>query len=332
MGGVVIDRYGPRPIFFEASLIILGGLLAFFLCLLLPNAAPFVVLLLFVGVAGIGGGVIEASTNGLISSAYASKRGIMLNLFNVLYPLGGMMIALIDAGLFALFHNNPLPALFFTICFGGAAMLSILGVPKNYHMKNCPSTLEGTIKNIPSLLPVLAPVMVVMMLTSGINVSIHTWAPTYLQVAFKQKADITAILSGIIWAAAACSRLGAAALIARIGSWKMVMFSLGIALLGLFLLLFSPNVVVATTAITLISLGLAPTFSTILTIGGERTERTLGSVTGILLFTSGICTLGCSWLFGFLLGAFGSSWPIIFCLIFVLLGGITAVSLRPAHS
>ena len=53
--------------------------------------------------------MIDASTNGVISAAFANKRGMALNLFNLLYPLGGVVVVLIDAGLLRLFHNDPRP-------------------------------------------------------------------------------------------------------------------------------------------------------------------------------------------------------------------------------
>jgi MFS family permease len=331
VGGILLDRYGPRIVFFGAGFLILGGLFLFLLYLLQPHLAPFLLLLIFIGIIGGGGGVIEASTNGLISDAYSDRRGMMLNLFNALYPLGAMLLALIDAGLFALFPNNPFPALFFILGFSSVAMLSILAIPKTYRLKNCPETLHGTIENVPALLPTLAPVIVIMMLTTGLNTSLHTWAPTYMHLAFQEQADLTAILTAVVWATAAGSRMGAAWLITCIGSWKMIMLSLIISLLGLLLLLFSTNIIIATVAIALSSLGLAPTFSTLLTIAGERTERTAGSVTGLLLFSSGLCTIGCSWLFGFLLGTLGAFWPILLCLLLVGVSLITGWLLRSAQ-
>src|SRR5947208_4568152 len=35
---------------------------------------------------------------------------------NLLYPLGGVVVVLIDAGLLRLFHNDPRPPFLFTIC------------------------------------------------------------------------------------------------------------------------------------------------------------------------------------------------------------------------
>ncbi|MBV9229456.1 MAG: MFS transporter, partial [Chloroflexi bacterium] len=98
IGGAMLDRYGPRLVFFIAALIVFSGLTTIYLGLLLH----FVLLpglLMIAGFAGIGGGIVDASTNGLISGLFVSRRGTALNLFNLLYPLGGVVVALVDAGL-----------------------------------------------------------------------------------------------------------------------------------------------------------------------------------------------------------------------------------------
>src|SRR5215469_11636597 len=134
IGGSMLDRYGPRRVLVAALLIILCGLCAIFVGLLLPRSAPVIALLVIAGLAGIGGGVIDATTNGLISAIYAERRGMALNLFNLLYPLGGLLVALIDAGLLRLFHNDPRPALIFTMCYVVGAMISLLGIPGRYRI------------------------------------------------------------------------------------------------------------------------------------------------------------------------------------------------------
>src|SRR6266702_3059584 len=90
VGGAMLDRYGPRRVLLGAALIVLCGMLCIYLGLLLPQRVPLGALLVIAGLAGIGGGVIDASTNGVISAAFANKRGMALNLFNLLYPLGGV--------------------------------------------------------------------------------------------------------------------------------------------------------------------------------------------------------------------------------------------------
>lgn len=332
IGGAMLDLYGPRRVLFWASLIVLFGFFSIYVGLLVPHVAPVITLLAVAGLGGVGGGVIDASTNGLISAIYTERRGMALNLFNLLYPLGGVLVALINAGLLKLFHNDPRPCFLFTMCFTVVAMISLLGIPAKYRIgdKSFVPGRSGKEESF-SLVTILAPVIIVMMLTSGISSSVRAWTPAYLHVAYAQTPAIAAALSSITWILAACSRLGAAFLILRIGSWRLVMLGIGITLLGLVTIILSPNAVIATLAIALTSIGLSPIFATCLAIGSERAGRSFGSVAGILLFVSGISTVFSGWFFGFLLNMVGPLWPILYCFTLVSLGGLMALRLRPAH-
>jgi len=333
IGGAMLDRYGPLRVLLGASLLFLCGLFSIYVGLLLTHYVPVIALLVLAGLGGIGGGVIDATTNGLISALYTERRGMALNMFNLLYPLGGVIVALTDAGLLRLFHNDPRPCFIFTLCFAVVAMISLLGVPGKYRLGNERTIipLTRTIERSPSLLTVLAPVILVMIVTSGISSTVRAWAPAYLHVAYAQTPAIAAALSSITWALAASSRLGAAFLIVRLGSWRMVMLGVVVTLLGLIAMLLSPNAIAATLAIALTSIGLSPIFATCLAIGSERAGRSFGSVAGILLFVSGISTVFCGWFFGFLLNTVGPIWPVIFCFSFVTFGGLMALRLRPAR-
>ena len=333
IGGAMLDRYGPLRVLLGASLLVLCGLFSIYVGLLLTHYVPVIALLVLAGLGGIGGGVIDATTNGLISALYTERRGMALNMFNLLYPLGGVIVALTDAGLLRLFHNDPRPCFIFTLCFAVVAMISLLGVPGKYRLGNERTIipLPRTIESSPSLLTVLAPVILVMILTSGISSTVRAWAPAYLHVAYAQTPAIAAALSSITLALAASSRLGAAFLIARLGSWRMVMLGVVVTLLGLIAMMLSPNAIAATLAIALTNIGLSPIFATCLAIGSERAGRSFGSVAGILLFVSGISTVFCGWFFGFLLNTVGPIWPVIFCFSFVTFGGLMALRLRPAR-
>jgi len=335
IGGAMLDRYGARFVLFIAALIILVGLVLIYLSLLLSSFAPLFALLGIAGLAGIGGGIIDAATNGLISGIFADRRGMALNLFNLLYPLGGVVLALVDAGLLTLFHNDPRPPFLFTICFIGVALLSLLGVPRRYaaevrDVQPIASNIEVVHDkaSFSSLLKVLLPVIAAMTFTSGISSSVRAWTPAYLHVAYGQTPAIAAVLSGFTWALAALGRLGAAVVIVRVGLWRMVMLGILVSLGGLVALLLSPNVFLGTIAIALTSIGLSPIFATLLAIGSERAGRALGAVAGILLFTSGISTVFCGWFFGFLLNSAEPRWAILFCIVFVICGGLLALRLR----
>lgn len=336
IGGAMLDRYGPRRVLFGAALIILCGFFCIYVGMLLPHFIPLITLLAIAGLAGVGGGIIDASTNGLISGIYSERRGMALNLFNLLYPLGGVIVVLTDAGLLKAFHNDPGPCFIFTMCFTAGAMISLLGVPKRYRIAASITPRHKDERNkhkedTRALVKILAPIILVMMFTSGISSSLRAWTPAYLHVAYAQTPAIAAALSSITWIISAGSRLGAAFLILRIGSWRLVMLGLTITLIGLVALLFSPNAVTATLAIAFTGVGLSPIFATCLAIGSERVGRSFGSVAGILLFVSGISTVFSGWFFGFLLTIYGPLWPVVYCFIFVILGGLFALRLRPAY-
>ena len=257
VGGAMLDRYGPRRVLFVAALIILGGMSLILLGVSAVSWKPFAhyvpvaALLVVAGLAGSGGGVIDATTNGLISSVYAHKRGSALNLFNLLYPLGGVCIALIDAGLLTLFHNDPRPPLIFTICFTLLAMISLIGIPRRYLLETQTDSIAEVLeepRQSRSLVAILAPVIIVMMLTSGISSSTRAWTPAYLHVVYSQTPAIAAALSSVSWLLAASSRLGASILIMRIGAWRMVMLGVIVSLIGLVGMAFSPNAPLATLA------------------------------------------------------------------------------------
>lgn len=335
-GGAMLDRYGPRRVLTGAVLWVFCGMLCIFLGLFLSYGIPVWILLGIAGLAGMGGGVIDAATNGLISTVYMEKRGVALNLFNLLYPLGGVIAALVDAALLIAFRNDPRPAFLFTLGFTLIALLSLPGVPEGTRYVPEKHTLAESQLEIPEqtrpLVALLAPVIVVMMLTSGISSSVRAWAPAYLHVAFAQTPAIAAALSSVTWALAALSRMGAAALILRIGSWRVIMLGILTALGGLVALLISPDALIATFAIAIVSIGLSPLFATCLAIASEHVGRSFGAVAGILLCASGISTVFCSWLFGFLLNAAGPNWAVLFCLLFTILGALMALRLRSAQS
>lgn len=330
VGGLLLDRFGPRSTFLLAALILTGCLLAFLAYLFFPQSAALLILVALVGIAGTGGGVIDASTNGMMGSVYAHKRGMVLNLFSLIYPIAGFIISLVDAGLLRIYHNDPRPAFIFTLAFALIALCSLPAIPKNFRIKHGTNNLKHTLKSVPSLLLVLAPVIIVMMLTGGVYVSMYSWVASYMHDAFKQPASLLAILIGVMWIVDALGRLGAASIITRLGSWKITMLSIGVGLLGLVVLIFSPNVFAATAGFSIAIAGLGPVYGTSLTLACEGTEHTLGSVTGILLFANGLFGVFWIWLFGFLLHS-STFWPVLLSIVLVLLSGLVGLSLRPTQ-
>jgi hypothetical protein len=332
LGGAWLDRYGPRHAFLGAAIVILIGFLAIYFSLYL-NIVLFPALLIIAGITGIAGGTISTSGNGLMSDLFAEQRGFALTLFNLLYPLGGAIITLIDAILLAFFHDNPLPSLLFFIVFITAVMLTLPLVPSTDKFAT-PSAQPNQKQSLLLLLVSLAPIIAMMALIPSVSTSVRTWMPTYLHIVYRQTPAIAAAFSGTIWMITAITRLGIAALVKRIGTWRTMILGIVIGAGGLMILLISPNALLAMLAAALISLSISPSFALLLAIGSERARKSSGTVTGILLFTSGLSTTFCVWLFGFLLTTAGPIWSLLFCVVFVGGGGLTVltISLKRARN
>lgn len=332
LGGTLLDRYGPQRVLFWAAIAILIGIATVCLGIFLPRIISVRFLLVILTLAGVGGGVIDATTNGLISAVFAEQRGRALSLFNLLYPLSGIVIALIDAWLLTIFSNNPLPPLLFTVGFILTAMFSLLGIPRDYRLVQKTNTSQQSEQpqksRQSSFFALLFPVIVVMMFTGGTNSTVRTWAPAYLHVAFGQTPGSAAALSSITWIFSMLSRLLVAWLIIHIGSWRIAIISILVALLGFTLLLISPNAIIATFAIALITIGLSPIFAICITIGSERVPGSPGRISGILLFAGGSGSVLLNWLFGLMLNSIGPIWAVLLCFIVVIIGGLITLQLR----
>lgn len=337
VGGSLFDRFGSRLILFLAALTMMIGI-ATFLVNVSFHVNSLAGLILCAGVAGIGGGAIEASTTGLISSIYAHKRGTALNLFTLLYPLSSMLISLIEGGLLTFFRNDPRPSF---VLVGGIimmAMLSTLLLPaastqaERVPTQHDPLFFSNQGIQRSAAFRALLPVILAIMFTTGITATIRTWTPAYLHVVYGQAPTLAAFLSGFMNGLVIFFRILVSLIIGRVGSWRTVVFSMLVAISGLIGVLFSSNSAVAgTICITITAIGLTPVVATLVSIGNDRANTSFGSVTGMLFFAVGVSNVLCSWLFGVLLRQ-QASWAISFCLISMICGIILVFFLQKNRS
>ena len=169
-----------------------------------------------------------------------------------------------------------------------------------------------------------------MMFTGGTNSALRTWAPPYLHVVFGQTPGIAAALSSITLIFSMLSRLLVAWIILRLGSWRIAMICILVALLSVSPCYYLVRMrLIATVAIALATVGLSPLFATCITIGCERVPDSPGRVSGILLFASGCCSVLFNWLFA----STQQHWLKLghSLLMVVIIGGLAAFRLHPHY-
>ena len=236
LGGALLDRYGPRRVLCLALCIMGGSIAAIFVGLSL-HVTPLGGLIVCAGVAGIGGGSIDASTNGVISGLYPQQRGSALNLFTSLYPLSAMLISLIDGGLLALFPTDPRPPLLLTACVVGVALLAVPLLPRSFSRPenvlqpgDSSFPAQKGVHRLKTVWLLLLPVIIAMLLTTGFTATIRVWTPSYLHVRYGQTASLAAVLGGLTNGLAVIFRLVVVIVIRRVGATRMVLFGILVAL------------------------------------------------------------------------------------------------------
>lgn len=330
IGGALLDRYGPRSVLFGAACISLVGMAAILLALVL-HFAPLAGLIVCAGVAGVGGGTMEATATGLISALYARTRGVALNLFMTLYSLGSTLIFFVSAALLLRFPNDPRPPLLFSIAAMGIAALATLllprSLPETVHTPRTASAAQPprAIVQMRAVLPLLMPVLIAILLATGLIDAVRAWMPTYLHLRYGQVAAFAAALTGLMNVTFVVCRLLTTPLIARIGTLHTLALGLLVTILGLLMLLWGPNVVIATGALVVIAIGLTPLTPTLVSIGSDRAARFPGTVSGLLFCAIGIGSITSSEVFGVLLVQAGPFWAVIFSLCSMCAGGAVVV-------
>jgi MFS family permease len=339
IGGSLLDIYGPRTVFSTAFLFILSGMGLILLAVTFHLSWLFG-LVLCAGFTGIGGGTIDASANAFMSSLYPQKRGATLNLFTALYPLSAMLIALIEGAFFWLFHNDPRPSLLFILCLCLCALLLVFLFPRvsrnkgsvisSQHFQfssSLPLLKQGT-----TIWPLLLPLSMAILLTTGFTATIRTWTPVYLHITYGQAPALAALLSGLMNGLIVFFRLLVSLIVDRIGTRSTILLGLSVALGGLFGTLGSRSDALAGTLfLTVAAIGLTPLVATFMALGNERVGRSHGSVTGIILFVTGISNVAWSWVFGVILNRAGSFWAITCCLVPLICGFLVVFALRSDH-
>jgi MFS family permease len=334
IGGALLDRYGPRRVLLAAACLMLAGMTAIVLALSL-HLAPFAGLALCAGIAGSGGGTMEVASNGVMSSLYVRKRGVALNLFMTLYPLGAFLIFFVDAALLLRFQNDPRPLLLVALGALSVSIVALLLLPRTLptasdsQMSERPSELpRAGSKGLSAVLPTLLPVMIAMLLTTGFIAAVRTWTPSYLHLRYGQTAALAAALGGLTNGMMVCCRLLMTLLIARIGAWRTLTLGLLVTILGLLTLLLSPGLMMGMVALAITAIGMTPMMAMFVSIGSDRVGHSPGTVSGLLFCTTSISTIVSSESFGVLLGRAGPLWAVAFCLVCLIAGEIVVVSLR----
>lgn len=273
--GPLIDRFGHKPPLTLAPLFVAGALV------LISTASAFRDLVVALALAGIGGGALNQVTNTLVADLYsdAREKSAKLNLLGVFFGFGAVSVPFLIGSLLS---YMKLPHILLI-----AALISLLptalGTPLTFPP---PHQREGiSLAEVLQFLkqPLVLIFGVLLFFESGNEFIIGGYLAIYLSRHLGQTAVSASYLLALYWAAVMAGRLVLSrASVSRIGG---TLISLGAAAVAsaMVLLLIAHSMLLATFAVVLLGLSIAPIFPIALGIMGSIYPNHTGTIFGILM-------------------------------------------------
>ncbi len=239
--GVLIRRFGYRPVLVGGSLALVAGLGA-----LLP-APTWATFLAAAAVAGVGFGLVQVAVNLLVARSFPGAAAPALNLINAVFGAGAVATPLFVAAIGA--QLGP-PVVVLTIL----ASLVLLAVISLRHLPVPPPVPTG---RDPGAWGTVVGFVVLYFAYVSAEVGVTSWATEHLTPAFGSM--LAAAIPGVYWGALTAGRLVAAALTTRFAPGRVLLVGLSVATCALLAATYTP---VAPVMYGLVGFALAPTFAT----------------------------------------------------------------------
>lgn len=278
--GPIVDRFGYRPILVIGALLALLGLEA--IAFVLEPWTLRAAILAF----GVGGGLLNGSTNALVSDISEDGRGSGLSLLGVFFGLGafgvpfilGLLIGRVDyaAILAAAGGLVTLPLLYFVL----------IPFPTPKQPQGFPLAQAGRLLGD----PVLLLFGTILFFQSGVEITVGGWSGRYAREELQLDEGRAVLTLSVFWLGMIAARLLLTALLARYSPTRLLVVFLAIAAVGSLLLLGVPGVASAVPGLFLLGFGLAATFPVVLGLLGGRHPELTGtafSIAFVMALTGG---------------------------------------------
>jgi len=274
--GFVMDRYGMKfplaagPLAVAASLVLLARATSY------PELFPGVTLL------GIGGGMLNASTNGLIDKLYPAgpTKSSALNFLGIFFGIGALLIPFVISGLLSTYSVA-------TILLGTALLCLAAGLyPFTLRFPPGAATLRLADLLVDLRQPPVWLLGLLFFLHSGAEFTLNGYATTHLKETHGLSIAQSTLALGGYWAALMAARIGLSKIISR---WNPLHVLTGCALAATaasLLLALAPSAPLAVAGLLLTAFSYSGLFPTALAVAGTRYPARAGSLFGLLVMSA----------------------------------------------
>ncbi len=291
LGGTLSDRWGRKP------LIVLGALVQGLLFALVGLARSWLLVIIFLGLAGFFGGLTNPSLNALMGETNSEKRGAALNSLHGVYGLGAMTGSLL-AGLLvssqlgwrAVFFCSSLLWLLFGLVFSRVRLQPVARVfqdKKQMFLK--PLRLFWQ--------PIFLLLFAVSFIYNGSATSLVSWINTYLDQA-SLPLVLGAGMISIFYLGLSSGRFACTLLVEKLGYVRLILFCALGSLLFYPLVIFASAPFLIGVGVLLCGFFLGGLHPTGLALASRLYPELGGTVASLLAMALTLSSMTVPWLIG----------------------------------
>ena len=293
--GPAVDRYGYKPSFVVPLVVMAAGfeLIAFGSWFALLQVAFFVI--------GLGGGVINGSTNALVADISEGKRSARLSLLGFFFGVGALGMPGLTAALAGLVSYTTVIAGIGLVVLAVAGVFAALRFPAPKHPQGFPLRQAAALLREAPLLMLSS----VLFFQSAMESMVSNWTALYIQESTRSSVEASLVALTVFAASLTVARLVLGGLLRTVRSERVVMVCYGLAVAGALMLTVQVSWLTALIAVVLLGAGLAPMFPVVFSYIGGMYPQLTGTAFGIALVIALTGNMGLNYLVGVLWHAAG---------------------------
>lgn len=324
--GPMVDRYGYKGMLLLATALIVLGLegIAF--------ASSLSVLRFAVGLIGFGGGIVNGSTNALVSDISSEGKVAGLNLLGVFFGIGAVGVPFLLATMSGSFSRTTLIAAVGALVLFPFLFILVTPFPSPKQPQGFPIATAGRLIRDPFLL--LMGFM--LFLESGMEITVGGWTSTFVNEELAVRARTALAVLSLYWMGMMLARLALGTFLRKVPPVRVLYVCLSTAFIGAVTLLATTSVSTASIGVFMLGIGFAATFPTVLGFVGDRYAELSGTAFSLVIAMALCGGMLLPWLAGVLGASYGmrASFVIVPTALVLLaaLLGVLARRIRPTGS
>jgi len=271
--GPVVDRYGYRSVLMVGAFGVGGGLAVIAAAPRANLLAPAML------VFGFGGGLLNGSTNALVSDISSDERGSGLAKLGIFFGLGAFGVPFLLGLLIEWVSYRAIVGGLAILVLAPLLDFALVRFPPPKQAQGFPLRRIGALLGDPALLLVGA----MLFLQSGMEITLGGWSAQYVRKELNLREGRSILVLSLFWVGMVAARLFLSALLKSRSPRAVYPAFLGVALVGAGLLLALQSPVAAGLGLFFLGAGLSAGFPVLLGLLGGRYQDLTGTAFGAVI-------------------------------------------------